>query len=432
MAISDVEMYSHLSSEDVEELGRRFDLVKSEIEGSLGERDARYIRNTIAFQRSCEAAARIVLLGSSKRPLWLLGTGLLALSKMVENMEIGHNVMHGQWDWMNDPEIHSTSWEWDHSMPAAHWKEAHNFRHHAFANVIGMDPDEGYGLLRITRDRRWRPYHMGNPIYLVPISLLYEFGMCIYHLEIGKVLSGRGDRAEFDAKLREIYRKSGRQLIKDYAVYPALTGRAWKTTLTANITATLVKNVWEQVITFCGHFPDGAEKFTKRDLENESRGEWYLRQYLGSANIDAGRVLAFLTGNLCYQIEHHLYPDMPSNRLRQAAARVRAIADEYDLPYTTGSLPRQYFLTLRTIVKLAFPDKFLIATADNAPETSSERRFGDQPERAGAVPAVGHRRGLASALAESRRANAFRNVVRGRRATRPHAERLERECALES
>ena len=96
---------------------------------------------------------------------------------------------------------------------------------------------------------------------------------------------------------------------------------------------------------------------------------------LGTANFDAGPVLAFLSGNLCYQIEHHLFPDLPSTRYAEIAVRVRALCDKYDLPYTSGPLLRQYLLTLRTIHKLALPDRFLTATCDDAPETASERKF---------------------------------------------------------
>src|SRR5690606_10422859 len=118
-------------------------------------------------------------------------------------------------------------------------------------------------------------------------------------------------------------------------------------------------------------------------IENETQGQWYLRQMLGTANFDAGPALAFLSGNLCYQIEHHLYPDLPSNRYAEIAVRVRALCDKYDIPYTTGSLAKQYFLTLRTIHKLALPDRFLSATADDAPETASEKRFAGMPRTGG-------------------------------------------------
>jgi fatty acid desaturase len=126
------------------------------------------------------------------------------------------------------------------------------------------------------------------------------------------------------------------------------------------------------MVIFCGHFPDGAEKFTKEAFEAETRGEWYLRQMLGSANFNAGPIMAFMSGNLCYQIEHHLYPDLPSNRYAAIARRVQAVCATYDLPYTTGSLARQYLLTLRTIFKLSLPDRFLVATSDDAPETALE------------------------------------------------------------
>src|SRR6266567_3445674 len=111
MAIADVKSYAHLSSADVVKFGAELDAVRKEIESTLGERDARYIRRVIALQRMCEVAARIALIVGRNRYTWALSTGMLAFAKIVENMEIGHNVMHGQWDWMNDPEIHSSTWE---------------------------------------------------------------------------------------------------------------------------------------------------------------------------------------------------------------------------------------------------------------------------------------------------------------------------------
>jgi fatty acid desaturase len=169
--------------------------------------------------------------------------------------------------------------------------------------------------------------------------------------------------------------KIGRQAVKDYVLFPALSRSRWRRTLAANAMANLLRNLWTYVVIFCGHFPDGAGKFTAEVLKDETRAEWYLRQMLGAANFKAGPLLAFSTGNLCYQIEHHLFPDLPSNRYAEIAVRVRALCDKYDLPYTTGPLVRQYLLTLRTIHKLALPDGLLWATSDSAPETASERKF---------------------------------------------------------
>ena len=136
-----------------------------------------------------------------------------------------------------------------------------------------------------------------------------------------------------------------------------------------------LRNAWAYIVIVCGHFADGAEKFDASVLEDETKPEWYLRQMLGSANFRAGRMLAFMSGHLCYQIEHHLFPDLPSNRLPEIAVRVRALCVKYDLPYTTGSFLRQYLLTVRTICKLALPVRFQSATSDDAPETASENKF---------------------------------------------------------
>ncbi len=163
----------------------------------------------------------------------------------------------------------------------------------------------------------------------------------------------------------------------------------------------------------CGHFVDGAEKFTPSVLENETKQDWYLRQMLGTANFDAGPTLGFMTGNLCYQIEHHLYPDLPHNRYPEIAERVRALCAAYELPYTTGPMLRQYLLTVRTICKLALPDRWLSATCDDAPETASEKRFryakngsetrdGDDLRRRGLVTALREHQKPASAAAPLR------------------------------
>ncbi|TSD97332.1 fatty acid desaturase [Skermania sp. ID1734] len=397
MAISDVKEYAHLTEADVEALGIEFDAIRRDIEAARGERDARYIRNTIRLQRGLEIAGRATLFASFLPPAWLAGATLLGLSKIIENMEIGHNVMHGQWDWMNDPEIHSTTWEWDNAGPSKHWKQTHNFIHHKFTNVLGMDDDVGYGLLRVTRDQRWKPFYLGNAVYNVILQMLFEYGVAIQHLELGKVVAGRADRAEFEIKRDEVLTKVRRQVLKDYVIFPLLTGPAFLSTLTANIAANVIRNVWTNAVIFCGHFPDGAEKFTKADLENETQGEWYLRQMLGSANIDGGPVMDFMTGNLSYQIEHHLFPDLPSNRLREISVRVRQLAEKYDLPYTSGSLPVQYAKSWRTILKLSLPNKYLKATSDDAPETASERKFGGDTT-AIIDPVTGRRRGLLSKL----------------------------------
>jgi NADPH-dependent stearoyl-CoA 9-desaturase len=398
MAIADVAEYAHLSAADVEALAVELDAIRLDIEDSRGENDRAYIQRTIAVQRCLDLAARVVIGAGRTRTGWVLGTLALAAAKSIENMELGHNIGHGQWDWMNDPEIHSTTWEWDMVGLSSQWRYSHNYRHHVFTNVVGVDDDLGYGVLRVTRDQPWKPSNLLQPLRHLLLAVTFEWGIALHGLY------SEQDRAETDAEksahTRALRRKIARQAGKDYLLFPALGGRRWRRVLYANAVANLLRNLWAYAVICCGHFADGAEKFTPDTLEGETKPQWYLRQMLGSANFRAGPVMAFMSGNLCYQIEHHLYPDLPSNRYAQIAQRVQALCAKYDLPYTTGPLAYQYLLTLRTIIKLALPDRFLRASSDDAPETASEDRFDSlmTPPGLGGANPTARRRGLATAI----------------------------------
>jgi fatty acid desaturase len=380
MAISDVKEYMHLTEEEVEQLGRELDALRKEVEESRGDADAAYINRMIQVQRGLAAAGRVTLLFSNKKPAWVAGAAMLGLAKILENMEIGHNVMHGQWDWMNDPEIHSSNWEWDTAQPAEQWKHSHNYVHHQFTNVLGYDNDIGYGILRMAREQKWHPANLGQPVYNALLASLFQWGVALHDLDVERIRKGEKDPKEMMRQLKQIGRKVRRQVVKDYVVYPALSGPNWKTTMTANATANLSRNLWSYMIIFCGHFPDGALHFTEEEIEDETRAEWYLRQILGAANFQGGPLLHILSGNLGYQIEHHLYPDLPSNRYGQISVRVRELCEKYDIPYTTGPLYKQYGQALRTIMKLSLPNKLTSSNQPSRPEPPAGRG-GDEDTR---------------------------------------------------
>jgi linoleoyl-CoA desaturase len=317
------------------------------------------------------------------------GASFLALHKILENMEIGHNVMHGQWDWMNDPEIHSSNWEWDTAQPAEQWKHSHNYVHHQFTNVLGYDNDSGYGILRMAREQTWSPYNLGQPVYNSLLATLFQWGVALHDLDIERIRKGEKDPKEMKRQLRQIFRKGRNQVLKDYVVYPALSGRQWRTTLVANATANLARNLWAYVIIFCGHFPDGAMHFTEEEIEDETRAEWYLRQVLGAANFEGGPLLHILSGNLGFQIEHHLYPDLPSNRYAEISVRVRELCAKYDIPYTTGPLYKQYGQALRTIIKLSLPNGMTSSDQPEPPTPSRSRKRKSDSERPSRIQELG-------------------------------------------
>ncbi|MDQ6810291.1 MAG: acyl-CoA desaturase [Actinomycetota bacterium] len=346
---------ARLTGEQLRALGREFDALHEEVFADLGERDARYIRRTIKLHRYLVLAARALLLGSRRKPLWLAGTASLSLAKILENMEIGHNVMHGQWDWMNDPDINSQSWDWDTASPADAWRHSHNYEHHTYTNIRGKDRDLGYEIMRIDPNQRWHPIYILQPLYNLLLMGFFEWGVAVHDLNAGAIASGEKPKAKVIEEAKAIGAKAKRQIIKDYIAFPLLSGRALKSTLAANFTANIIRNVWAHSIIFCGHFPDQTYTFSEEEVAEETRGGWYVRQLLGSANIDGGPVFHLLAGNLSFQVEHHLFPDMPSSRYAEVAPRVRDICRRYGLPYNTGPLHRQLGTVHRTILRLAFP-----------------------------------------------------------------------------
>jgi linoleoyl-CoA desaturase len=397
---------ARLTAEQLEQLGREFDAIHDEVFADLGDRDSRYIRSTIKLHRQLVLAARAMLLGSRYKPLWFAGAASLSIAKILENMEIGHNVMHGQWDWMNDPDINSQSWDWDTASPADAWRHSHNYEHHTFTNIRGKDRDLGYEIMRIDPQQKWHPVYLAQPLYNLLLMGFFEWGVALHDLNFDAIHSGEKSKEQLLEELKAIGLKARRQVVKDYVAFPLLSaalagaihaikarggagrsdtgapgadptgagpqsqapgragralgvgaaaGRAYRSTLTADFTANIVRNVWAYSIIFCGHFPDQTYTFSQAEVAEETRGGWYVRQLLGSANIEGGPLFHLLAGNLSFQVEHHLYPDMPSSRYAEIAPRVRDVCHRYGLPYNTGPFSKQLGKVQRTILRLAFP-----------------------------------------------------------------------------
>jgi fatty acid desaturase len=347
---------NRLSDEEIEAIGAEFDAIHDEVFDSLGDKDAAYIRTVIALQRQLALLSRAILLGSRYKPAWVLGTTVLGIAKILENMEIGHNVLHGQWDWMQDPRINSANWDWDTASPSDAWKHSHNYVHHTFTNIRGKDKDLGYEIMRIDPHQKWHPVYMLQPLYNLLLAGFFEWGVAMHDLDMEAIRSGKKDMKQLRQELKGIAHKGYRQVVKDYVAFPALSGpKGYKSTLTANFTANLIRNVWSYAIIFCGHFPDQTYTFSEEETENETRGAFYLRQLLGSANIEGSPIFHVMAGNLGYQVEHHLFPDMPSSRYGQIAPKVKDVCERYGLPYNTGRFSKQLGSVQRTIARLAFP-----------------------------------------------------------------------------
>ncbi|MCF6317771.1 MAG: acyl-CoA desaturase [Proteobacteria bacterium] len=356
-----------LNEQQYIQLAKDLDAIRDEALSQVGEKDAKYIRTIIRIQRLAEIFGRITMVLGFLHPLfWLLGVILLSLSKILDNMEIGHNVLHGQYDWMNDANINSRTYEWDIASDAGSWKRVHNFEHHTYTNIIGKDRDYGYGLLRLSDDIPWRKNNSWQLFTYVNLSLFFEWGIAYHELAGARVFFGRkkadSNQQVSDKELKKkFFSKAFRQIFKDYIFFPLIAGPMFLPVLLGNLVANFIRNLWTSTVIFCGHFTKDAHTFSQEECKGESRGQWYHRQMLGSSNFTGHRWFHILTGHLSCQIEHHLFPDIPAHRYIEISKKVEVLTGKYQIPYNSGSFIKQYATVLHRIYKYSFPAKKAVA-----------------------------------------------------------------------
>lgn len=350
-----------LTAEQSRTLRAELDALRRECAAEVGRADAEYIRAVRAVARGAHVAGRLLIHFSLEPVSWSAGVAALATYKVLENMEIGHNVLHGQYDFLEDPSLSSATYEWEMVATARSWRRAHNATHHVFTNVIGRDRDFGYDAFRFSADVPWRPIHLLQPL-LSPLSgLFFQHSIGAFDAGLLGFLGPRpagGRRRSRREAARELWafaRKAARKGAVEYVLYPALAGPLALKVLAGNALANAVRNGWAYAVIYCGHLTERTATFREEDLAREDRAGWYARQVSGSSNFEASRLVHVLSGHLGFQIEHHLFPNLPAWRYPALAPRVREICERHGLPYSTGTLRSQFTSAMRRLVRFAVP-----------------------------------------------------------------------------
>ncbi|MCH4248426.1 MAG: acyl-CoA desaturase [Acinetobacter populi] len=349
----------YLTPAQIEEFGAKVEALRQQVMADIGERDAKYIYQVRDFVRYTEIASRGMLMFAGWiPPIWLLATGMLGVSKIVENMELGHNVMHGQYDWLNDDSLRGNHFDWDNVCTGEDWRYTHNYIHHTYTNIVGQDHDVGYGILRVSEDQPWEPRFIFNVPAAIQLMVFFEWyvGLQNLHLEDALVYKTKSWKQVWQ-DAANFCKKATRQVVKDYIFFPVISGINFLPVLAGNATANIIRNLWSSAVIFNGHFTEDAENFQPDTTATETRAQWYLRQIRGSSNFEGSKVLHFLSGNLSHQIEHHLFPDMPANRYQEVAPKVKALCEEYGVNYNTASFGKQFFTVWQRLAKLSLPQQ---------------------------------------------------------------------------
>lgn len=349
-----------LSKEEIENFGKEVEELRTEIMAKVGKEDADHIKRIYKAYRYTEVLGRGLIHFSFEPISFVCGTLLLSASKILNNMELGHNVMHGQYDWMNDPRFNSRTFEWDIVSDSKQWKFYHNYMHHTYTNVLGKDHDYGYNFTRLTEDQKWKPTHLTQPFTNLFLAMNFQWGVGAHgyrveYMEIPKKQRKKRSLKDYKAVF---FKKIELQMVKDYLFFPLLAGLNFPKVVLGNLIANLIRNLWTYAVIFCGHFTENAESFSVEDIQGETKAQWYLRQLKGSSNLDGSNFFYTMTGHLSHQIEHHMFPDMPAKRYREAAPRLKEICAKYGQNYNTGSFVKQFASVWKRIIAYSLPDKY--------------------------------------------------------------------------
>ncbi|MES2923954.1 MAG: fatty acid desaturase [Verrucomicrobiota bacterium] len=348
--------FSHLAhKERLKRFGEAIDAIRTRVEADLGARDVTRVRRLNGFSRGMEVVGRALIHFSFEPIGFLAGVGALWIHKQLQAIEIGHTVLHGVYDHLEGGgRFNSKKFTWDAPMDEAAWRHGHNVEHHHFTNVAGKDPDIKFGPARFTEQT---PHHFMHrlqfPLILAVMVPNFAFFLNLHFTGLNDICFGNGRAKEFEAEtdrswkavkaaLRMALRKFVPYYFKNYVFFPLLAGLMfwnismfWKVLL-GNWMAEVLRDFYTAATIYCGHIGEEVTDYPE-GTRAKGKGEWYAMQVEATNNFEVCLPISILCGGLDRQIEHHLFPKLPPDRLRKIAPEVRAVCAAYGVPYRTGT-----------------------------------------------------------------------------------------------
>jgi len=336
----------------IESFARAIDAISREVEAELGEKDAAHIERIGLLSRSAEGLGRALIHFSFEPVAFGLGVAALWLHKSLELMEIGHMALHGAYDrFPKASRYHAAVFRWKAPIDEASWRVAHNVRHHQYTNIEGRDPDLNFGLLRLSPRVPHRRAHSLQPVtnltswfgFATAINL-HVTGMLDIYFARGRPQQLRDESpATVRAARRTFLSKLVRYYGREYVFFPLLAGPFFWKVLLGNVLSEVGRDLYSAAVIYCGHV--GAKDFPS-GTRAKGRARWYVMQVEAARNIEVPHLVSILCGGLDLQIEHHLFPRLPPNRLREIAPRVRAVCEAHGIRY----LSKGWLSTLREVM----------------------------------------------------------------------------------
>jgi linoleoyl-CoA desaturase len=325
--------------------GEEVDAVKAAVQARVGDEDVTYVRRLNRFSRAMEVVGRGLIFFSPEPVSFLLGVGALFVHKQLQATEIGHTALHGCYDKLPGAETFSSkAFRWDIPIDEEAWRYAHNVKHHGNTNIAGKDPDIAFGHVRLTEQTPWNRRHSTQ--LLVALTVIFPnftFFIGAHAAGLNDVFIDNGLPEKFDIlpdrskeSVRGAWKKGLRKYVPyylyNYVLWPALAGPMFWKVLLGNWLAETARNVYSAATIFCGHVGEDVASYPA-GTRAHGRGEWYAMQIEAANDFAVSWPVSVLCGGLDMQIEHHLFPQLAPQRLREVAPAVEALCEKYGVEY---------------------------------------------------------------------------------------------------
>lgn len=348
--------------------GEAIDAIRTKVEARVGPEDVAHIRRVNRFSRAMEVVGRVMIHVSFEPVGFLIGVGALWLHKQLQATEVGHTALHGAYDKLPGGEdFQSKTFSWDVPIDEESWRHGHNVKHHQYTNIAGKDPDIHFGLARLTEHTPWTPARRAQLPFLVGfLAPNFAFFMNMHFTGLHDVYFGNGREEQFDViedrsweSVKDAHRKALRKYLpyylKNYVFFPLLAGPMFWKVLLGNWLAETMRDLYSAATIYCGHVGEDVAAYPE-GTRAHGRGEWYAMQIEATNNFEVSLPISILCGGLDRQIEHHLFPRLPPNRLREIAPEVRAACEAHGVPYRTATWGRTLRKALRHVRNLGVRD----------------------------------------------------------------------------
>lgn len=339
---------------------------------AMGDADLEHIRSVTAYGQAINAR-RLELLRTGGTGAAGRAAVLEMLYRLLQFSELGHNVLHGSYDDLpGNGQYHSERYDWDFNVDTAQWKVMHHEGHHPYTNIVGKDHDLGYSVLRGQAAQDWFGHHAVQVALLGAVSPFLAQVAPFLVANITREVDGSRfwSRDTLRSPLRIAIADTKRRLITE----PVASGRRFLPTLVANHIGGVAGYAAVLFLVAIEHHAGEMEVFADPGPD-ESQDDYFRRQIRGTRNflrspkLDAAleRILQeevpfddrpdfrIFYGGLDTHVEHHLFPDLPPNRQREVAPRVREIVARHGLPYHETPLGETAALLLKTLTGLSIP-----------------------------------------------------------------------------